>query len=585
MHTDEILGASLFCQAITTLLLLIQFAVVCVFCVKYLPEVALACRRFLSPPEAPAPTAWGPFRPPTPYPARTITPPPSYAAAVGTSLNAPTTRPPREPSVAIEMTELPNATSYEAQGARPRRPRPRLRTPRYVNYFICQTISHVISHLSLIVFGPLHSLHFIAPFSHSSHMPTNWDKKQTPRSFWRDAQTSTFAGYSSTPVSVFLTWTPRPDHLYPQLLKITVRHYITHFSYITMALPKVHLPTYSSADVVEWDNFKKVYNTFLKMLPADTNDTQKKGYLLCNISGQAASKAADYFQYVDDNTKTPAWLLTQLTNIFAPAASGDLAMSLWHNAKQETNETIESWHTRAKQLYSRAFPDDDANTSKHLIHGFISHLFHNDYKPSILLKRPTTYRDALQAAQEVVAALSVNNPRLAFDAAGGNLQATPQIKQEAVQSLTTPSIQSLTMPADQPSVSAIQRPFSRSPTPAPPAGNPSVTCHFCQKTGHIVRYCALLSRARDFLRDRSASRNRFQARQNRANTPPPNSRSGGFNTRGRSPNRRSQSPGRVSFNTRRPQVYSLTHAQDLDQQLGFDTDSEWTDFLNNIDNE
>ena len=178
--------------------------------------------------------------------------------------------------------------------------------------------------------------------------------------------------------------------------------------------PKVTISKFSSGDPIQWSIFRQNFENWVGLFDNNVDAAVKKRYLFTFLEGDAAIKAQDLYAYVGDATKTVKNCLDDLGQLYAPAASGELAVSLFHSAKQEAHESIERWSTRCRVLYGRAFPQDDARTSPHLIHAFISGLFHPEYRPAILLKRPTTYKDALTHAQEVVAALAINDPQVGY---------------------------------------------------------------------------------------------------------------------------------------------------------------------------
>ena len=372
-------------------------------------------------------------------------------------------------------------------------------------------------------------------------------------------------------------------------LNCKVRHYYNTLTPSTMAAltPKISISKFSSGDPVQWDAFVKNFNNWVTLLPAETTRAQKKAYLLTHLEGTAAVKAADIYGYVADNGKTLQNTLDDLTKLFAPAASGDLAMSLYHSAKQQQSESVESWHTRLKSLYKRAFPEDDANASRHLVSAFVQGLYHQAYKPAVLLKRPQTYPDALRVTQEVIAALSINDPRLALDAAGGNLAAVPGPHQSAIKHEAgfDDAYQFNAIYSRSGQAMFTQRPPSpRRPQPSSSSAS-GITCYFCNTPGHRVADCQLLRSAAKFLnnRPRSSSRGRtsrpFMPRgrspANRSNTP---------TARFSSPARRS-SPGpgvRFQMNSLQTDQDSSEQADDsttVDPEYPCNDDDAWLEFL------
>ena len=322
-------------------------------------------------------------------------------------------------------------------------------------------------------------------------------------------------------------------------------------------LSKVQVANFSSGDPMEWEVFKRNFAVFTAMLPATATVKQKKAYLLTHLHGEAAAKAADLYGKLGDDNFTLDNMLRDLTSTFNPAAAGQMARSVYETAKQLPTETIESWHIRLKQLYIRAYPDDDADSSQHLIRHYMQHLFHEEYRASVCLKAPNTYKRALEATQEVIAALSINCPKLAFDIAGGNLQANtpmPDIKQE---------------------INAISLDRANISTPRPQSPGPNrannLTCFYCNTPGHAWRDCRTLNSADAFLRKmRNSRQSRSPYRNNRPFRP---------NSRSLSNSRRpSRSPGRnVSFSQNR-QVNSIS-APDSDSLDASNDEQLWNEFL------
>ena len=403
---------------------------------------------------------------------------------------------------------------------------------------------------------------------------------------WSDPSPTSFS-QSSDPQPVTL-WYQSPrvslSCLPSDLVFLT---FLTHTLLImAQVAPKVTISKFSSGDPIQWSIFRQNFENWVGLFDNNVDAGVKKRYLFTFLEGDAAIKAQDLYAYVGDATKTVQNCLDDLGQLYAPAASGELAVSLFHSAKQEAHESIERWSTRCRVLYGRAFPQDDARTSPHLIHAFISGLFHPEYRPAILLKRPTTYKDALTHAQEVVAALAINDPRLATDAAGGNLAQIPEahaalpIKQE-VQAV----MHHHQAPQHLYQVSAMQgRQGLRQVSPAPFAGASSSAsaqtaagCWFCNDPSHQQSRCPWLQNAAKYLNRRQAlwrggSRGRFQRGRGSTSSssrPPYQSNK----SRTPSPGRRGYSPGRVSFN----QI--STETDDIPCEIPVDDDELWKDFL------
>ena len=446
------------------------------------------------------------------------TPPPTYAQAINDNSEVHFAR----------SQEIVSIITPTVASTSPRRTTLRFRSTRvwYVKSFFPYSLSHLRSLNTLLTPFMISSLIFAVTFY--AHCPL------------------------SCPLSVIRVVSFVDFALYTHGKQILVLFFVCLSLFITMAQHQPKLKHFSSSDPLDWDIFLRNFRCYIGLLETAPNDKRKKGLLLCHLEGQAAQKAADFYDYLDDNTKTCDDLIKDLTQVFSPAASGDLAHGIWQHCRQEQNETIETWHTRCKMLYKRAFPDDTPDTSLHLIRHFIEFLFHPEYRPNVMLKRPQTYSAALKAAQEVVAAVSVNNPKLMREAAGGPFQ--PEIKQE-VQAIG---------PYRPPS------PAARRPVTPPPG----ITCHYCNKPGHVVKECDELTRAKRFLFPprRSFTPNRNNSR-GRSQSP---------YRRNQSPFRRQQSPSRsVQFQSR-PQVNSIQSTDTSFPDEILDADA-WESFFTGLD--
>ena len=84
---------------------------------------------------------------------------------------------------------------------------------------------------------------------------------------------------------------------------------------------------------------------------------------------------------------------------FIPRAAAQLARAEFDRARQASNETVLQWHTRLREIFSRAYPERAATADRPLIDKFTIGLVDSALARHMLDHQPATFAQALQMAQ------------------------------------------------------------------------------------------------------------------------------------------------------------------------------------------
>jgi hypothetical protein len=271
-----------------------------------------------------------------------------------------------------------------------------------------------------------------------------------------------------------------------------------------VALKKLSL--YSSGDGTEWLTWRRNFEQ-VRLLNG-WNDLQSRRQASSSMEGIAA-RAVQAFPPVPlnqdpNNPFTIDMLLAQYEAVFLPAAESSLSRAAFHTARQAEKETVLLWHSRLRELFTRAYPGVETEPSLLLKQQFTLNLADKTVRVATFDHLPANYAEALEFAHNKAASNAIMAER---DMVLGKVQTAPSLG--AVGPGPFDNISSAT------------------------AAGMTVICHFCEKPGHIRPACPLWIEAKRQLTGPSGfaqSRGRGNFRGNRGG--------GGFqNSRGRQPYR------------------------------------------------
>ena len=201
---------------------------------------------------------------------------------------------------------------------------------------------------------------------------------------------------------------------------------------LLQAMPKATdkpCPTYSSGDATQWMDFRRRFEA----IAANNGWTpdQQRAQLGMALEGAAARMVAgvgDLTVAVTDQNaviaykrnhggvmpdpiptavRTPAQCLDAYEAIFLPRSAGRMAEQLLADAHQGHNETALQWGARLRELFGRARPGIDIQTSREAIMAFTKGLYSTSIKAKLFDADPETFDAAVAKAtdKEATAAL------------------------------------------------------------------------------------------------------------------------------------------------------------------------------------
>ncbi len=246
-----------------------------------------------------------------------------------------------------------------------------------------------------------------------------------------------------------------------------------------------------SANPDEWLTFK---SQFRLMLEGKTgwNEARKKRELRLALKGEALEAVKEIKLTEDADPEVPSCeaLLAQYERRFVTERHSDWARVAYKEARQLPDEGLIPWSVRLRGLYVRATGQDNPDVDqgmpgRDLREKFMTGLRDERVKIQVLLRKPPTYQECLEAAESVAAALVMHDTTSTGRRSNHTLSAM---------GMGTGGGEGGRGDPDQPGVHSFN-------------GN----CRFCQQYGHMERNCNQLRKARNYLEDKKAARQGGQA--------------------------------------------------------------------------
>ena len=169
--------------------------------------------------------------------------------------------------------------------------------------------------------------------------------------------------------------------------------------------PEVKLPQFSSALPSDWRDFRKLADN--ARVTNKWTDEEAKRVVFSQCVGEAGYRVrlVPLGSNPDEvprpaDAKTFEQYMNDIQIRFQPKGASALAYSEFISATQQPTEDFQAFHTRLEGLFCLAEPDQHPQTSQALLRVFIQGLKDKAIATWLLDKKPETYAQALELAQE-----------------------------------------------------------------------------------------------------------------------------------------------------------------------------------------
>jgi hypothetical protein len=182
---------------------------------------------------------------------------------------------------------------------------------------------------------------------------------------------------------------------------------------------------FSSGEGTDWSIWRR---TFTQTAQINVwNDERQRREAIAGMEGAAGKMVQDINWDTHANIGA---LLDALENRFRPAADGELAQADFECAEQRDGESVIQWHSRCRELFVRAFPNQPvAGNPRQLLNKFVLGLADADVRADTYKARPNNWENCLTEANNHTAAKQVlaNHSATAAKGRRGNNHVKPEV--------------------------------------------------------------------------------------------------------------------------------------------------------------
>lgn len=154
------------------------------------------------------------------------------------------------------------------------------------------------------------------------------------------------------------------------------------------------LTPFSSGEPSDWIAWKRVFENTRTL--KGWNDVEAKNQLVAAMEGMACRNVADI--PTDGEDVTWKTLMAAYSNRFLPPATGKAARRDFAAARQVEKESMVQWHTRVRETFLRAYPEQNAEESIDLIEKFLFGIYNPRVREGAVNENPDTMTAALNVA-------------------------------------------------------------------------------------------------------------------------------------------------------------------------------------------
>ena len=162
----------------------------------------------------------------------------------------------------------------------------------------------------------------------------------------------------------------------------------------------------TSPTAAAWLEHKRHFRQVAEL--QDWGDQRQRQELLASIQEKAGNAVMD-LQIA--NFATIALLQDAVEARFMPAAAGATARSNYQGAKQLPMESSREWHTRVRELFFLAYPNEDPNAQNHCLDLFVNGIYNGNVRFFVASQNLANFTDALPVAERAETAhRDINGP-------------------------------------------------------------------------------------------------------------------------------------------------------------------------------
>jgi len=247
---------------------------------------------------------------------------------------------------------------------------------------------------------------------------------------------------------------------------------------------KVKIPILTSKEPQHWLLWRRLAERACRT--NKYSDERSISEIMCSISGDGQS-AIDHLPA--DNVSLQDYL-DSIQRLLVHDSNSNLARAEFHQAKQDSSESILQWHSRLRNLWRHAFPYMWAsmNFNRELIDRFCHHLNDAELSKLVSLSRPRSYDEASQSAQSCLASLLINRQNF------GNRASQPRIMTITSASTSSTSVANgMTFKKSSNDNSIV-------------VGSSKSSCSYCGFDNHNFEQCLNFKRDREWRLKRKSER-------------------------------------------------------------------------------
>ena len=223
-------------------------------------------------------------------------------------------------------------------------------------------------------------------------------------------------------------------------------------------------PLLTEIDAIKWQSFK---NCFIRVAVLNRWEPEMAKLRMLTCIRDKAARAIEHLRLDRQDDITFDEVISVIEDVYLNPSGIEFNKAVFKTSSRESGESLLAWHTRARELYLRAYPDADCEKNSDLKDKFTLAIL--DKQLSIRIKSSDWYDDwsyseILNRAQKIQgSALIVHQAYTGKTLAADTVGAIDKLDGKSVAAFGGPSKE--------------------------------ITCYHCEQKGHVVNECPLYQKA------------------------------------------------------------------------------------------